>query len=391
MTAVTPGCGPAGPLSDAEPPGARERRHLENQYVVCCFSFVSRRRIAGARVGALLRRAPALAIFGPRPIGKSTLARATFADFDSLDLERPADLDRLAADPRFVLAQLPRLVIDEAQRLPALFPALRVVLEEHPRHRVVLLGSASPGLLRRFSESLTGRLAIFELGPVSVFELDDAEALWLRGGFPRLHWTRPRPRPDDSFAASVRTTLEQDIPQLRFRTSSHRLRTLLTMVAHGQGSVQNLSELGGALGIDYHTVAHLLDIFEGTFLVRRLPPFHTNLGKRLVKSPKLYVRDTGMLHALLGMGFSRRQVLAHPKAGASFETFCIEQIVQHARLADPGARRSSFARRRASRWTSSCACAAAWCPSRSSSAPHRRACARSRSAWPTSGSSAATS
>lgn len=295
-----------------------------------------RPRISTPRVKGLLRRSPALAILGARQSGKSTLARLAFPDFTHIDLERPSDLARAEQDPEFLLSQSPRLVLDEAQRLPALFPILRSHLDRHPTQRVVLLGSASPGLVRQISESLTGRIALFELGGISVFEHDPA-ALWIRGAFPRLHWSRPRARPGDWFPAYLRTTLERDVPQLGFRVASGRLRALLTMVAHGQGSLCNLSELGGSLGISYHSVAHLLDIFEGIFLLRRLPPYVANLRKRLVKSPKLYVRDTGLLHSLLGIPHERRALLAHPKAGASFETFCIEQILQHAQVQDPGA------------------------------------------------------
>jgi predicted AAA+ superfamily ATPase len=295
-----------------------------------------RPRIASRRVVALSKRSPALAILGARQSGKSTLARLAFPDFTHIDLERPVDLDRATQDPEFLLSQSPKLVIDEAQRLPELFPVLRSHLDRHPRHRVVLLGSASPSLVGRISESLTGRLALFELAGISLFE-HDAEALWVRGGFPRLHWTRPRANPQDWYPAYLRTTLERDIPQLGYRISTARLRALLTMVAHAQAGVSNLSELGGSLGINYHSVAHILDIFEGVFLVRRLPPYAANLRKRLVKSPKLYVRDTGLLHSLLGIGHTKRSVLGHPKAGASFETFCIEQIVLHAELHDPAA------------------------------------------------------
>ena len=295
-----------------------------------------RPRIATKRVTALLRRNPALAILGARQSGKSTLARLAFPDFTYIDLERPVDLERVAQDPEFLLSQSSRLVIDEAQRLPELFPVLRSHLDRQPRQRVVLLGSASPGLVGRISESLTGRIALFELGGISIFE-HDAEALWIRGGFPRLHWTRPRARPEDWYPAYARTTLERDIPQLGFRIASARLRTLLTMIAHSQGAVCNLSELGGSLGINYHSVAHILDIFEGIFLVRRLPPYAANVRKRLVKSPKLYVRDTGLLHSLLGIAHLKRAVLSHPKAGASFETFCVEQLLLHAQLKDPAA------------------------------------------------------
>lgn len=295
-----------------------------------------RPRIARPRVASLLRRFPALVILGARQIGKSTLARLAFPDFEYVDLESPLDSSRVERDPLFFLSQHGKLVIDEAQRLPELFPVLRGFLDAHPRRRVVLLGSASPGLLTRISEALTGRVGIFELGGISLFE-EDAEALWIHGTFPRIHWSRPRSRPEEWYPAYLRTTLEQDIPQLGFRIPAPRLRNLLTMLAHAQGSICNLSELGGSLGITYHSVAHVLDVFEGVFLIRRLPPYTPNIRKRLVKSPKVYVRDTGLLHALLGVPFSRKSLLAHPKAGASFESFCIEQILLHAHLRDPGA------------------------------------------------------
>jgi uncharacterized protein len=298
--------------------------------------MMNRQRIASSRAQKLARAFPALVILGARQVGKSTLAGLAFPGFERIDLERAADYERLARDVEFVLGQHPRLIIDEAQRLPALFPALRSFLDRHPRHRVVLLGSASPHLVKQVSESLTGRLAILELGGMSVLEAD-AEKLWRLGGFPRLHWSRPKPEPQDWYAAYLRTTLEQDIPQLGFRMSSVRARNLLTMLAHAQGNTCNLSELGGSLGVDYHTVAHMIDVFEGTFLVRRLMPYHANVGKRLVKSPKVYVRDTGLLHSLLDIPFTRKALLAHPKAGPSFETFCIEQLITHARLADSGA------------------------------------------------------
>jgi hypothetical protein len=293
-------------------------------------------RIAKARVSKLLRQFPALAILGARQIGKSTLARLAFPDFDYIDLENALDFTRAAQDPHFLLAQHSRLVIDEAQRLPELFPILRSLLDQHPRRRVVLLGSASPGLLTRISESLTGRIGVFELAGLSIFE-HPAERLWINGSFPRLHWSQPRATPAEWYPAYLRTTIEQDIPQLGFRISHVRLRNLLTMLAHAQGNVCNLSELGGSLGINYHSAAHIVDIFEGIFLVRRLAPYAANVGKRLVKSPKIYVRDTGLLHSLLGIPFSKRALLTHPKAGASFESFCIEQILLHAHLHDPTA------------------------------------------------------
>ncbi len=171
---------------------------------------------------------------------------------------------------------------------------------------------------------------------------ESADAIWCRGGFPRVHWSRPRARPEDWLPNCLALCLERDIPQLGFRISSLRLRALLTLLAHGQGGLCNLSELGAGLGISYHNVAHILDIVEGVFLVRRLPPFFANIRKRLVKAPKLCLRDTGLLHSLLGMGFTKPKILAHPKAGASFETYCVEQIISHAKLADPSAQAFFF-------------------------------------------------
>ena len=297
---------------------------------------MARVRIVQKKIVDLSRRFPAVSILGPRQIGKSTLARLAFPNFAYLDMETPGDFTRLLADPEFVLSQNRGLIVDEAQRLPALFPVLRSFLDGHPRHRVVLLGSASPHLVTQISESLAGRVALFELDGVSIYE-EKMESLWLRGGFPRVHWSRPRSKPEEWYPAYLRTCLEQDIPQLGFRISTLRMRNLLTMLAHSHGGICNLSELGGSLGINYHSVAHILDVFEGVFIVRRLPPYYANIGKRLVKSPKLYLRDTGILHSLLGIPFAKAALLAHPKAGASFEGFCIEQIVMHARLADPSA------------------------------------------------------
>lgn len=293
-------------------------------------------RIAAARLAMLLRQFPAVALLGARQVGKSTLARAALQDYHYLDLEDPRDAALVERDVAFVLEQHPRLIIDEAQRFPPLFPALRSHLDRNTKRRVVVLGSAAPGLLSRVSESLAGRVGVLELDGISVLE-HEPDTLWQRGGFPRVHWSRPRARPEDWYPAYLRTTLEQDIPQLGFRIASSRLRNLLTMVAHSQGNLCNLSELGGALGVSYHSVAHILDIFEGIFLVRRLAPYFANIGKRLVKSPKLYVRDTGVLHSLLGMGFTPSELLRHPKVGASFETFVIEQIVSHAKLVDESA------------------------------------------------------
>lgn len=291
-------------------------------------------RIAKKRLLSLLRQFPVIAILGPRQVGKSTLAKWALPGFQRFDLEDPRAFAKLAEDPLFFLGRSKRLMIDEVQRLPELFPVLRGFVDRYPERKLVLLGSASPSLVEAISESLGGRIGMFELGCISLFE-ESQEKLWIKGGFPRVHWSRPRARPLDWYAAYLRTYLEQDLPQLGFKISHRRLRGLMTMVAHSQGSVCNLSELGGSLGINYHSVSHILDIFEGTFLLRRLPPYAANVGKRLVRSPKIYLRDTGLLHFLLDIQFSRKGLLEHPKAGASFETFCLEQILLHAALADP--------------------------------------------------------
>jgi predicted AAA+ superfamily ATPase len=291
-------------------------------------------RLATQRLRGIGRRSPATVLLGPRQVGKSTLARLAFPDHTFFDLEDPRDEARVRADPLFALSQQTHVVVDEAQRLPALFPILRSYLDANARRRVVLLGSASPGLVRSISESLTGRAVFFDLAGISCLEEEPAR-LWRLGGFPRLHWTRPRAVPEEWYPSYLRTTLERDIPQLGLTLPPARARALLTLVANGQGSMLNLSELGGPLGVSYHTVAAALAVLEGVFLLRRLPPFVANIGKRLVKSPKVYVRDTGILHSLLGMGWTRASQLAYPKVGASWETFCIEQLISHAVLVDP--------------------------------------------------------
>lgn len=295
-----------------------------------------RPRLARERLMSLLRQFPAVTILGLRQVGKSTFARWALPGYDCLDLENPTTLLRLEEDASVILNQSKRLILDEAQRLPALFPLLRGFLDRHPDRKVVLLGSASPALIQNISESLAGRTGFMELGGLSVLE-EPQEALWADGGFPRLHWTRPRATPEDWHPAFLKAYVEQDIPQLGFRVPASRMLRLLTMLAHSQGSICNLSELGSAAGMNYHSVSRLIDVFEGTFLVRRLQPYFANLGKRLVKNPKLYIRDTGLLHHLLGIPFNMKALLNHPKAGASFETFCIEQVLHLARSKDPAA------------------------------------------------------
>lgn len=287
------------------------------------------------RIEAALGNFPIVAIVGARQTGKTTLARAISERRESflhLDLERPADLARLAEPELFLRQHRSRLVVlDEVQRRPDIFPVLRVLVDEGRENgRFLVLGSASPDLLRQSSESLAGRIVYFELPPCSVAELVphgiDARTLWLRGGFPRailaadnrisLQWR-------EAFLSSY---LERDLPQFGARMPAAELRRFWQMLAHLHGQILNASDMARNLGISSPTVGHYLGVFEDTFLLRRLQPYHANLGKRLVKRPRVYVRDSGLLHALFGIG-ELGELLGHPMLGASWEGFVIEQIL----------------------------------------------------------------
>jgi len=280
-----------------------------------------------------LRTAPVVALLGARQVGKTSLARALTARSaasSAFDLEDPADLTQLA-DAGLTLRALRGLVVlDEIQRRPELFPVLRV-LADRPRKpaRFLVLGSASPGLLRQASESLAGRIAFHELDGFDLEEVgpDAWRRLWLRGGFPRSFLARGDA---DSLAWRhdfVATFLERDLPQLGISTPAATLRRFWSMLAHWHGQVWNASEFARTFGVSVPTVGRYLDQLEGTFVVRRLQPWHENLSKRQVKAPKVYVADSGLLHALLGLP-GARDVLAHPKGGASFEGFAIEQVAR---------------------------------------------------------------
>lgn len=285
-----------------------------------------------ARLADLVRRNPVTALIGARQVGKTTLARAFAAERGAsafFDLENPVDLARLA-DPMLALAPLRGLVVvDEVQRRPDLFPVLRVLADREPSPaRYVVLGSASPDLLRQSSESLAGRIAYRELGGFSLEEtgVRSLPSLWQRGGFPRSLLA-------DSDAASlewrcdfVRTFLERDVPALGIRIPGETLRRFWTMVAHYHGQVWCGAELARAFGIAESTVRRYLDTLVATFVLRVVPPFHANIGKRQVKSPKVYVADSGLLHALLGIE-DREDLLSHPKVGASWEGFAANEVV----------------------------------------------------------------
>jgi predicted AAA+ superfamily ATPase len=293
------------------------------------------RRLASQLVQSL-DRSPAVALLGPRQVGKTTLALQIAGDRPSLylDLESEADRAKLAEPELYLEAHADELVIlDEVHRLPGIFQPLRGLIDRGRRQgrrtgRFLMLGSASIDLLRQSGESLAGRIAYLELGPIDILEAgaDRSDSLWGRGGFP------------DSFLAVddadslrwrldfLRTYLERDIPQLGPRIPAETLRRFWVMLAHRQGSLLNAAELARGLGVDGKTVASYVDLLVDLLLVRRLAPWHANTGKRLVKSPKVYVRDCGILHALLGVR-DIEALLSHPVVGASWEGYVIETLI----------------------------------------------------------------
>ena len=287
-------------------------------------------------VDKLLRSFPVVVIIGARQVGKTTLAnqiaaQGRFKRVARFDLESPRDLARLA-DPMITLEPLRGLVIlDEVQRLPDVFPLLRV-LADRPRTpaRFLVLGSASPELLRQSSETLAGRIAYHELRGVDLVEVgeENMSRLWLRGGFPRSYLAKSHGESMMWREQFIRTFLERDLPQLGFRTTAQTLRRFWTMLAHYHGQLWNASEMARALGADYKTAQHYLDILTSTFVVRTLQPYFANVKKRQVKAPKTYISDSGLLHALLDLG-DQHQLEGHPKVGASWEGFIIEQLYRH--------------------------------------------------------------
>jgi predicted AAA+ superfamily ATPase len=286
-----------------------------------------------------LRRSPICTLLGPRQTGKSTLARELarlFPQSHLFDLESPTDLLRLT-NPEFTLSRLSGLVIlDEIQLRRDLFPILRVLADRPDTEtRFLILGSAAPQLIRHSSESLAGHIQFVDLHGFNLSETGPAalESLWLRGGFPRSFLAD---NDADSTAwreSFVRTFLERDLPQFGLRINASAMRRFWTMLAHRHGQIWNASELARSMALSDKTVRNWLDELSLTFMVRQLPPWFQNLGKRLVKSPKVYLRDSGLLHHLLGLS-THHQLQGHPTVGASWEGFALEQILQLLRPAD---------------------------------------------------------
>jgi predicted AAA+ superfamily ATPase len=285
-----------------------------------------------ALIRAGLKSSRVVALLGPRQCGKTTLARQFVAPNSPnyFDLEDPRSLARLSV-PDTALRPLKKLVvIDEIQRSPELFPLLRVLADRSPLPaRFLILGSASPELLRQSSETLAGRLTTI---PLEGFRLSDLGAKaqsrhWLRGGFPPAYTPRTEAGSWDWRKQFLQTFLERDLPQLGITIPSAVLGRFWNMVAHYHGQIWNGAELARALAVNESTVRRYVDLLTGVFMVRQLPPWHENLGKRQVKAPKIYVRDSGLLHALLGIA-NRSDLENHPKVGASWEGYAVEEVIK---------------------------------------------------------------
>ena len=282
----------------------------------------------------LLRQFPVVGLIGPRQVGKSTLARSLAKNRSGsvafFDLEDPRVLARFV-EPMFALEHLKGLVVlDEIQRLPELFPILRV-LADRPRRpaRFLVLGSASPSLLRQSSESLAGRIAYHELSGLDLSEVGvrALSRLWLRGGFPRSFVARSDTESLRWRKEFVRTFVERDLPSFELRLSAATVERFWTMLGHYHGQLWNAAEFARAFGVTEKTVRHYLDVLASTFMARRLKPWHENSAKREVKAPKVYVNDSGLLHALFGLQ-TYDDLMSHPKVGASWEGFAMDQIIR---------------------------------------------------------------
>ncbi|MCS6804518.1 MAG: ATP-binding protein [Blastocatellia bacterium] len=279
-----------------------------------------------------VKRSPVTALLGPRQVGKTTLARmfAEGKQATHFDLESQPDRQRLQ-NPELMLGSLEGLVVlDEIQAMPGLFNVLRVLVDRPERRaRFLILGSASPDIVRNISETLAGRVEFIELSGFDLRETgaEALETLWLRGGFPRSFLAASD---EDSVAwreGFIRTFLERDIPQLGITIAAPAMRRFWTMLAHYHGQTWNASQVGRSMSLSDKTVRAYLDILTATFMIRQLQPWYENISKRQVKAPKVYFRDSGLLHSLLSLP-DRHSLLAHPRVGASWEGFALEQVLQ---------------------------------------------------------------
>ncbi|MBI3322441.1 MAG: ATP-binding protein [Candidatus Omnitrophica bacterium] len=291
-----------------------------------------------ALLEARFEAAPVAALLGPRQCGKTTLAHQFAKRHPSrpvhfFDLESPEDLRRLE-NPTLTLEPLQGfIVIDEIQRRPELFPALRVLVDRHPKTKYLILGSASRDLLAQSSESLAGRISYVEIGGFSLESVpqESVEKLWIRGGFPRSFLATSERASYDWRQDFITSFLERDVPNLGIRIPAAALRRFWIMLSHYHGQIFNASEIGRSLSVSDATARHYLDILSGTLMIHQLQPWHYNTKKRLVKRPKMYFRDSGIFHALLGLEDSE-SVTTHPKLGASWEGFALEQVLRRLNL-----------------------------------------------------------
>jgi len=286
------------------------------------------RKIDLQKLEELLAQFPVTAILGPRQCGKTTLARQLAVDH-FFDLENPRDLARLE-NPQLALEDLQGLiVIDEIQRSPELFPLLRYLTDTRSEQRYLILGSASRDLIKQSSESLAGRIAYYHLSGFRVDDVggDHTRQLWLRGGFPRSYLADTDETSNRWRESFISTFLERDIPQLGFDIPASTLRRFWTMLSHYHGQLMNYAEFARSFGVSDMTVRRYIDLLEGTFMVRVLQPWHVNIGKRLVKSPKVYLKDAGIFHSLQSIE-TAEQLLSHNKLGASWEGFALECACQ---------------------------------------------------------------
>jgi len=284
------------------------------------------------RISKQFRVHSVCAILGPRQVGKTTLAKMYAQDIEKVhffDLENPLDLARLE-NPMLALSAFSNhlIVIDEIQRKPDLFPVIRVLVDDKKKNlKFLILGSASRDLIHQSSETLAGRIGYIELMPFSLTEVDSSNHLWVRGGYPRSYLATNE---EESYLwrqGYVTTFLERDIPSLGFQIPAEQIRRFWLMLTHIHGQIFNANELSRSLGISIHTVRKYLDLLVGTFMIRYLTPWFENLGKRQVKSPKIYFRDSGILHALIGIR-SQQELTIYPKLGSFWEGYALEELIR---------------------------------------------------------------